>query len=180
MFPGTTYAGIGSRHAPPDILERMTVAAGRLARTGYTLRSGGAEGADTAFELGAGDMKEIYLPWRGFNNNPSPLHPPSSEAFDLAASFHPGWHRLSPAAKKLMARNSHQVLGADLKSPSGFVVCWTPDGAETEAQRGPKTGGTGQAIAIAGRHGIPVFNLARPDAGERLLAFIKKQEPKES
>lgn len=172
MLPGMTYTGIGSRRAPPDILERMTAAAGRLARMGYTLRSGGAEGADTAFELGAGDMKEIYLPWRGFNNNPSPLHPPSSEARDLAASVHPAWGNLSPAAKKLMARNSHQVLGAALKSPSRFVLCWTPDGAENEAQRGHKTGGTGQAIALADRNSIPVFNLARPDAGERLLEFI--------
>lgn len=172
------YAGIGSRKAPYAILERMTAAAVRLARMGYTLRSGGAEGADTAFELGAGDLKEIFLPWRSFNGNPSPFFPPTSEAFDLAASVHPAWQGLTQAAKKLMARNSHQILGADLLTPSGFVLCWTPDGAETDAQRGRNTGGTGQAIALADRNGIPVFNLANPDAGDRLLTFLKDTHEK--
>lgn len=169
-----TYAGIGSRKTPPETIDRMVAAAERLARMGYTLRSGGADGADAAFERGAGSLKEIFLPWRGFNNNPSPLWTPSIEAGDIAASVHPAWGNLSQAAKKLMARNSHQILGADLRTPSGFVICWTPCGAEKEAQRGRTTGGTGQAIALADRHAIPVFNFANPDAGNRLLAFLKE------
>ena len=32
---------------------------------GYVLRSGGADGADSAFERGAGDLKEIYPIYRG-------------------------------------------------------------------------------------------------------------------
>lgn len=168
-----TYAGIGSRKTPADILERMTAAATRLASAGYTLRSGAAQGADTAFEIGAGANKEIYLPWTNFNNNASPLHTPSREAEQIAEVLHPAWAKLLPAAKKLMARNSHQILGTDLKSPVDFVVCFTPDGAERESERSYTTGGTGQAISLASRWGIPVFNFARPDAGERLLAFVK-------
>lgn len=170
-----TYAGIGSRRTPPAVIARMTAAAERLARMGFTLRSGGADGADMAFERGAGEHKEIFLPWRGFNNNPSPLDSPSIEAAEIAASIHPAWNSLPQAVKKLMARNSHQILGADLRTPSGFVLCWTPDGAESEAQRGRTTGGTGQAIALADRNSIPVFNYANPDAGDRLLAFLKEK-----
>lgn len=168
-----TYAGIGSRKAPKDQLERMAKAARRLSEMGYTLRSGAADGADRAFEAGAGDRKEIYLPWPGFNGSASPLASPSHEAMEVAAAVHPAWSRLSPAARKLQARNSHQILGEDLRTPCDFVVCWTPDGAETEDERGPATGGTGQAIALASRWEIPVFNFARPDAGERLQAFVR-------
>lgn len=50
-----------------------------------------------------------------------------------------------------MARNSYQILGPDLRTPADFVVCWTPDGSETEDQRTPLTGRTGQAIALADR-----------------------------
>lgn len=170
-----TYAGIGSRKTPPETIGRMVAAAERLARMGYTLRSGGADGADVAFERGADVQKEIYLPWADFNSNPSGFYPPLPEAFDIAASLHPAWDRLSHAAKKLMARNSHQILGADLRSPSRFVICWTPCGAECESDRTSATGGTGQAITLASRHGIAVFNLAKPDAGERLLAFLKSK-----
>lgn len=172
--PSMAYAGIGSRKAPRDQLERMAKIAVRLAARGYTLRSGGADGADLAFEAGAGDRKEIYLPWPGFNGNASRLTEPSRDAEEIAACLHPAWAKLSPAAKKLMARNSHQVLGADCRAPADFVVCWTPDGAETEAERSAATGGTGQAIALASRWGVPVFNLATLDAGERLLEFVEK------
>ncbi len=167
-----TYAGIGSRKTPPDQLARMTEAAVRLARMGYTLRSGGAGGADTAFEQGAGAQKEIFLPWPGFNGRRSVFVEPTQEAMEVAACLHPAWNKLSPAVRKLMARNTHQILGADCRTPSDFVIAWTPDGAESEAERGPATGGTGQAIALASRWGIPVFNFARADAGVRLRDFL--------
>jgi hypothetical protein len=166
------YAGIGSRKTPPDQLERMEAAAKRLAGMGYTLRSGGADGADTAFENGAGEKKEIFLPWRGFNGRQSRFAEPSREAQEVAAALHPVWAKLSPAARKMMSRNAHQILGGDLRSPVNFVVCWTPDGCSHESERTHATGGTGQAIALASRWGIPVFNFARPDAGERLRDFL--------
>jgi len=39
------YSGIGSRETPDDILELMKAVAYKLAGRGYTLRSGGADGA---------------------------------------------------------------------------------------------------------------------------------------
>lgn len=54
------YAGIGSRETPRSILDLMTAIARKLEALGYTLRSGGATGADTAFEEGVERLKEIY------------------------------------------------------------------------------------------------------------------------
>ena len=67
------YAGIGSRETPKEIQDWFKIVAKYLEKNGYTLRSGGAKGADQAFERGVSedDMKEIYLPWRGFENNKS-------------------------------------------------------------------------------------------------------------
>ena len=53
------YAGIGSRKTPKDICELMTRVARYLYFKGYTLRSGAADGADTAFEIGAGQEKLV-------------------------------------------------------------------------------------------------------------------------
>lgn len=172
--PSLAYAGIGSRKAPSAELARMTQAAKRLAGMGYTLRSGAAPGADSAFEAGAGTKKEIFLPWRGFNGSTSRFVEPTREAVEVAACLHPAWDKLSPSVRKLMARNSHQILGVDLGTPVDFVVCWTDCGAESEAERTQATGGTGQAIALASRWGIPVFNFAKPDAGERLKNFVQE------
>ena len=164
-----TYTGVGSRRAPPEILKLMYWAAKRLAAEGWTLRSGAAAGSDEAFEAGALDnlpcpheRVEIFLPWEEFRGRVSPREcPPTAAAFSLAERYHPAWERLTPSARALMARNSHQVLGADLQSPCAFVLCWTPDGAKASQETSRDTGGTGQAIRIASSRRIPVFNLAR-------------------
>lgn len=144
------YAGIGSRETPSSVCALMTRIAEALQQAGWTLRSGAAQGADAAFEAGAGSAKEIWVPWRGFQGHPSTLVP-SPEAFRLAAEHHPAWHACSAGAKALHARNGHQVMGADLCSPVAFVAAWTHNGSGQ--------GGTGQAIRIARAHGIPIFDL---------------------
>lgn len=152
------YAGVGSREAPLDILNKMKEIAKYLAQHHWTLRSGGADGADLAFELGcdeAGGTKEIFLPWKGFNGSTSQLYNPTQAAFDLAATIHPAWNRLSYGAKKLHARNAHQVLGINLDEPAGLVICWTKGGKEV--------GGTATAIKIAKQNNIRVVNLAIED-----------------
>lgn len=144
------YAGIGSRETPEGMLLLLTNIAQRLRAEGYILRSGGADGADMAFEAGAGDQKEIYIPWLGFNGSTSALLP-TKEAYEMAAKYHPAWYKLSYGARKLHARNCHQILGHDLKTPVERVVCWTKNASGT--------GGTGQALRIARAYDIPIDDL---------------------
>jgi len=150
------YAGIGSRDTPDPILRGMFLLGGALAETGLTLRSGGSTGADAAFEAGCdlkNGKKEIYLPWRGFNQHPSLLYSPCRAAFLLARFFHPAWDVCSPTAKRLLARNCHQILGKSVLSPVDFVLYWAPE------RDGVVQGGTALAINLARRLGIPCFNL---------------------
>lgn len=135
------YAGIGARVTPPKMLDWMTQMARWLQETGHMLRSGGAKGADRAFERGAGRACEIF---RADDATP--------EAYDLAAKYHPAWERCDAYAMALHARNGMILLGRDLNDPVDFVVCWTP-GAQV-------VGGTGQALRIAEAYGIKVYNAA--------------------
>ncbi len=67
------YAGIGARATPAAVLADMTVMAGWLARTGWQLSSGGADGADSAFAAGApAGQRTVWLPWRGHNGHRGP------------------------------------------------------------------------------------------------------------
>lgn len=165
------YTGIGSRDTPEEILSFMYELAQTLYKAGYTLRSGGAPGADQAFEFGVADLydedygwkcHEIYLPWANFETDRrSWLRPlrmkPQEEAYEIAAIYHPRWKFLTPGAMSLHARNVHQVLGYDVNEPelSEFIVCWTKD-----AKGG---GGTGQAIRIAKAYDLPVYDLCDPN-----------------
>ncbi|HEV7805465.1 MAG TPA: hypothetical protein VGO80_06590 [Solirubrobacteraceae bacterium] len=175
------YAGIGSRKTPADILELMAEIAGALGARGWTLRSGGAKGADQAFfaaATAAGGDTELFLPWAGFQHKAlGKLGAPtrrltgaSAGAFALAGTFHPVWGRLPDTVKALHARNCHQVLGAWLDSPVHRVICWTPDGSLDGSSR--TAGGTGQALRIAAAHNIPVVNLALDEHRDRLLRFV--------
>ena len=146
------YAGVGSRETPQDVLKTMWKIGNYLATKGHILRSGGAKGADTAFESGcdsAFGSKEIFYA----NNNKGTLM--LAEAIpiaeQIASSVHPAWDRCNEYARKLHTRNVAQVMGADLKHPVDFLVCWT--------KNGKKIGGTSTAISIAEMNNIPVFNL---------------------
>jgi len=149
------YTGIGARKTPFEVQLEMIVFASILGEAQYTLRSGGAAGADTAFEVGCDKVagkRDIFLPWRGFKQHSSDLFKVSSEALDLAREVHPAWDRLSPAGRLLHGRNAYQVLGQDLATPSKFLICWTVDGEII--------GGTATGIRLANKFDIPVFNLA--------------------
>ena len=165
------YAGIGSRKTPEDVCRKMFTAGRAMAKLGFILRSGGAKGADTSFESGvlaAAELKdsdaddsnvssnsEIYLPRQGFNGHRSPLYGSCKAARQIAKEYHPRWDILSCLGRDFHARNVYQILGRDLRTPSRFVLCWTPGGKVT--------GGTGQALRIAQDHDIPILNFAVDD-----------------
>ncbi len=149
----------------------MSALAARLARAGWTLRTGLSPGADQAFYAGAlsaGGAIELYLPWPGFQagaraaraqeHRVAAMQRPSAAAVRLAARFHPRWGQLAPKQRALLARDAHELLGADLSSPVRMVVCWTACGSLDG--RGLYGDGTGQALRIAHAHRIPVLNLA--------------------
>ena len=149
------YTGIGARKTPGDILNAMVQVGEHMAKEGHTLRSGGAQGADRAFEIGCDyksiGTKEIYLPVKGFQGNNSSLYFVTQDAMNVAAKFHPRWDALPTFVKLLMGRNAYQMLSIDLKTPTTFVICWTPDGKVV--------GGTGLALRMADYYDIPVLNF---------------------
>lgn len=164
-MPFQFYAGIGSRETPADILAIMTRVARALDRLGWGLRSGGALGADTAFESGCDSgRKEIYLPWPGYNERTSPFTSPTPEAIQLASQHHPAWERVKQGGRKLHGRNSHIILGYPLNDPVAFVICWTVGGKAV--------GGTGLGINLATSREIQVYNLARPDHLQIINSWI--------
>lgn len=149
------YAGIGAREIPENVGNFMTKFADEIENTYIVLRSGGAKGSDKAFENGV-----------RMNANKNIFYAEDADLMSYFAAylFHPTPYILSKNeyAKKLMARNTLQILGdlsSDVIEPSLFVVCWTKDGAETHKERTKETGGTGQAISIADIFNIPVINL---------------------
>ena len=174
------YTGVGSRETPKEILKLMENLSKKLAKLGYILRSGGANGADFAFENGcdkAKGKKEIYIPWNGFNNRNSINEKgvilatnlnKYKNAEDIAFRIHPKFQYLYHGAKLLHTRNVFQVLGKRLnkKRKSEFVICYT--------KNGKAIGGTATAIYLAKYNMIPVYNLAIADDAANLILKISE------
>lgn len=151
------YTGVGSRSTPEDIMYIIGKLAKKLANNGWIVRSGGAIGADRAFEAGAisvGGGRMIYYPQDA-----------NAASMDMASKVHPAWNKCSDYVKKLHARNCFQVLGIDLNTPSSFLVCWTPGGADV--------GGTRTAIVIARNNNIEVINLGIKHQLDRIVKYIE-------
>lgn len=146
------FAGIGSRETPSDVLDEMRVYSSILLCNNYILRSGGADGADSAFadghwfETKGFHQKEIYNPQGPIiaGNDPA--------ARAIAQATHPAWNALSPYAKQLMTRNVNIILGYELNDPVKFVICWD--------NPNKKYGGTKFGIKLAKDRNIPVYNMA--------------------
>jgi hypothetical protein len=154
------YAGIGSRETPEDILKLMENIAMELSNDSqlWTLRSGGAKGADTAFQRGSEMISHIY---KAKNATP--------DAIKIAMEHHPAPQHCNDYVKKLHGRNAIIILGPDLKTLVEFVVCWT--------YKGNLQGGTALGIRIAETNNIPVFNLALDEARELFERYVGNIEP---
>ena len=168
-----TYAGIGHRdlggfielNTQEPVENVMTWLAGKLEDLGYTLNSGGAKGADSAFEQGIKNPahKNIFRPSDA-----------TEETRAIAQALHPAHDRLKGHALDLYARNTNQIFGSSLDKTVDFVVCYTKDGCESHLTRSKESGGTGQAIEMATRKGAPVFNMKNADWFLRLKQFLKE------
>jgi hypothetical protein len=158
------YTGVGSRQTPNEILNLMTKVAEFLYKQNYNLRSGSADGADQAFEKGAKEKKEIFLPWKGFNDSTSTLYEIPERAFIIAEAVHPAWNKCNDQHRRFHARNVLQVIGKDLNDPSDFLICWTKNAM--------LIGGTAVAIRIAILYEVPIFNLALEEDLKRIKTKI--------
>lgn len=174
------YTGVGSRDTPNDIQVLMMRLAHKLYSKGWILRSGGAGGADKAFEMGVpmlnGNSAEIYLPWDGFRGmreqqNSAYLSTTQAELRAEAKGFlkeaigESHFNNLKGTALKLHARNVFQVLGKDLQTPSKLLICWTKGGKDV--------GGTATAIKLARMNNIKVYNLGIAEDLEKIVDWLK-------
>ena len=173
------YTGVGSRELLQKASGLVRDVGNTLTEQGYILVTGDAtRGCDDVFwEHSVAPNRRRYGPHgkAAYMDEVSVVSPGCDhydKAFHIAGLSHPAWRWLPDWMKELHTRNVFQVLGEFVNDPTEFLVCWTPDGAETAKDSSKKTGGTGTAIRIADMFGVPVFNLQRPGTIDRLEKFL--------
>ena len=167
------YSGVGSRETPIEICNLMTKIASKLEQEGYILRSGGAIGADSAFEKGIKNPKNkcIYT-IENFDFSPENYEMCKSEILSILDS-NLNFDNYGKNAQILILRDVNQVLGS-IKTElvkSKFLICWTKH-LNYYAKPPNACGGTRFAVRIALKYGIPVFNLLKKEDRERIEKFL--------
>lgn len=178
-----TYAGIGSRETPAEVLEEMQKIAEKLESSGYKLQTGykkrkgsivEEEGADKAFSSGVKKPanKELFGPDMVNETAMRVAYEVHSNLDNMGNYVYNKWvdklsknnekavaeakaREFAEGAKALQARNTFQVFGRNLDTPVDFVLFYAE---EKEGDLRPK-GGTGQAVEMARRKGIPTINM---------------------
>lgn len=190
-----TYAGIGSRETSIDIQKEMYKIAKELESLGYVGQSGGAPGADKAFE-GANQpwekedgtiagtkeftkSKANVTKWArysdGKNTSSKFVVFKASDSNDkvrnIAKEIHPKKQDLSDKdGLDLHARNTFQVFGKNLDTPVDFVLFYAQEQKDSIRPKG----GTGQAVEMARLKGIPTINMADKNWREQLDNVLSK------
>lgn len=196
-----TYAGIGSRETPIEVQKEMYKAAKMLESMGYTLQSGGAIGADKAFQGASQPWKKAdgtvagtkeftrsradVVEWARYGNdrnstvtNAKIFRPEDAngQVRKIAKEIHPKGEKLSSSnGLDLHARNTFQIFGAALDTPVDFVLFYAK---ETKGIR--PEGGTGQAVEMARLKGIPTINMAEDGWESKLDSILGNKEAKKS
>lgn len=174
-----TYTGIGSRDIAKEEFDLLFSIAEKLAATSWKLRSGGAGGADTAFEVGCAKNEgqaEIFIPWARFGtkieNANSKRYIPNEDKFQdarkllLTEEIIPWFDNMKQGAKKLHARNVYQVLGTDNTKSDLLVYCADDD------KNGVPKGGTRTAVLLARLFDIPTYNIRDEEQRKELLKLV--------
>lgn len=177
------YVGTGNMNPPQEIVSQIKRLTNELETFGFTVRTGGTAGVEEVFEASAKDI-ELHLPFNNYNGKQSKFSFINKRAYAVAKLFHPTYDTLPDKVTIFLAKNARLVMGKDLTSPALFMLCWSDDGCESTAAKTAKTGNVGHAISIACALHIPVFNLGKPDAEERLkqhlgIPYVQKKSIEE-
>lgn len=202
------YTGVGSRETPPEVISVMEDAAFRLARLGFTLRSGKAGGADEAFQIGMQKyyesldngkqeeyrtrLAEIYIPWDGFATDNDNLW----DYWDYPLSYVDYLMPEQKVVRDSLVEEIHPNFEA-LKKKRGAFALHSRNvhqvlGANvleprpsafclyyaSEDKHGNPKGGTATAVNLAKKYGVRTLNLNTPGRLALLEQFLTNLERK--
>ena len=133
--------------------------------------------------------KEIYLPWRKFNESISAsatLKRPTDLAFRVAVwalinSRKEGnedkFNALPNAVKSFLARDIHMYLGKDVNKLIDFAIIYTPCGTTqfTKDTDFKALGRASNIIQMAKLFGFKIYNIGDADSRKLLLNYLESE-----
>lgn len=153
------------RDFPPEIKAKLISISNRLINANLVVRYN-ADDMEIHSPLSGISTKktEAYTPWKNFNNIESKHYYNTETAKHIACTNFAGWEKIPDAVKAMLARNVRLVFGDKNRSTALCLITWSKDGASRAAEVNKETGRSSFIIKLAATYGIPVVNIAKPNA----------------
>jgi hypothetical protein len=169
------YTGIGLDLPNDELLPRITNAANMARNEGFILRTNLSDGAWAPFWFGSGYGKFM---------DRIRIKEATVLSLNIAKSYiaqinRNKWDYFDQHQKNLHALSIMLLFGPQCNHPSKFLLCWTPNGAESAAHCTGSNGVTsyvGFMIQVARVNKIPVINLQRKEWETKLKKVFEKIE----
>lgn len=174
--PGELYRPVSvfsNENPPPEVVERAKQIAEILNNHEYTVRHDGLSPIAKTFEGIFSTRKELYLPWKNFNEQNSSFSYSTTQSMDIVKKFFPAFDKIKDSAKAFLSRGVRMILGQNLKSNTSLVIVWTEDGVEDSLHKTAQTGFSGFPMGIAFSMYIPVINLQNANCVERVKKIVE-------
>lgn len=153
------------RDFPPEVKEKLIALSSRLINKNFVVRYN-ADDLEVHAPISGLSVKktEAYTPWKNFNNIESKFSYNTATSKHVASTNFQGWDKVPDAVKSMLARNVRMVFGDKNRSTALCLITWSKDGASRAAEVNKDTGRSSFIIRLASTYGIPVVNIAKPNA----------------
>lgn len=162
---------IGNQNPPQNVSDALQRILPALDGLKYTARVNGFEGIGEVMEQNY-QRTEVILPWKGFNDKESKFAFTTERAKGIAKLYHKSYDSMSNGIQAFLGTNVRCVIGHNLNGPVLFAIVWSSDGAETPSELSNDTGNLQHVLQMLFDLKVPVFNLGKPDAEQRILNYL--------
>jgi hypothetical protein len=194
--------GVGSRETPESICHLMRMFAAVTYSLGYRWRSGGAKGADEAFEQGVlghphyqpgtclDDVTlQVFLPWNGYKPDPNSeerkyqdyakgyIDATKLSAYPQAQEMVPYYHPLGDRIRDPERRGIFGMHARNMFQPLGPDLLSPSRHVYLYAKPSPDarfvSGGTRTAHFVASQNKLPITNFYFDESRNRIAEFLR-------
>ncbi len=178
----TVSVVISGNDQPPENVSMAIIRLARFCRErNIIVRTGACKGVDEVVMNAIPDA-ELHIPFRNFNQIENPASYFSDEKCKaLAKSVWPNLDNIQGVVKALYEKNPRLISGKSFNAIAQALIVWSEDGVEDPHNVTNRSNIAGHLVKLAAASGIRIFNLARPDAEARVMAYLETiyVEPKQ-
>ena len=162
----------GNDNVPDNVMLMIERLVKAMEDKNISIRCGALRGVDQVVVRSA-KKPELHIPFRGFDQieNPASYYT-TTYCQAVAKKFMPDLESLPKGIVSFYAKNPRLIGGKNLDKLAQLVIVWSEDGCQIPSETGARSGMAGHLVKLACSVGIPVINLQRADAEQRVMHFL--------